>query len=284
MGGAIEVPWAGHLSGRPASTPGTLQTLWLGQHLTFPAESAGSLLSTPGLLLDRSADSTHRETVLDGQSVEAVFHPGTFSGNWPSNGSVQVLAELSGHTLDLTTTVQNVGATPMPVGIGWLPYLSVASQDRAHATLTVPSTTRMECNKSTGLPTGRMVSTAGTPLDLSRVRGTELGHSDIDATFAHLMPGVLSTDPSVEFRDVAWGYGVRVTPLSANIKALRVLAPAGKPWVALGVATNFDDALGSEWDTAEGSGIQTLQPGDSLQFKVRVEVFTFGAGHRDAGI
>ncbi len=278
MGGAFLTPWAGRLVGKPTANPGVLQTLWLGQRLTFPASGPGSSFSTPGLLLDRGADSTHSDVILDGQSIEAVFHPGTFSGNWPSTGSVHILAELSSHTLDLTVTVQNTGQSPMPVGVGWLPFFNIASHDRAHTSLVIPSSTRLETNRSTGIPTGRMVSVTGTPLDFARPRGTPLGRNAIDETYVRLTTPVLANGPVAEFRDTNWGYGIRILPLTANIKALRVLAPADKSWVAIGPSTNFDDALGPQWETSEGSGITTLQPGDSLQWKVRVEVFTFTAG------
>ena len=225
-----------------------------------------------------------RETVwhrsVDGQSVEAIYHPGTFSGNWPSTGAVSILAELAGHTLDLTVSVQNTGDTPMPVGIGWMPYFNIASNDRASATLTIPSTTRLECDRNTDVPTGRMVSVGGTSLDLSLARGTQLDKLGLNETYVHLINGVLGSGPVAEFRDTAFGYGIRVLPLSANIRALHVLAPADKPWVSITPETNYDDALGAEWDTSEGSGIKTLQPGDTLQYKVRLELFTFTAGLR----
>jgi galactose mutarotase-like enzyme len=282
MGGAFLVPWAGHLLGKPAPTPGILQTLWLGQRLTFPASAPGSSLSTLGLLLNRGADSTHNDVILDGQSVEAIFHPGTFSGNWPSPGSVHVLAEMSGHTMDLTVTVQNTGSIPIPVGVGWLPYFSIASQNREKATLSLPSSTRLETNRSTSIPTGRMLPVSGTPLDFSPARGVPLGHRGIDDTFVHLTPGVLANGPVVELRDTVYGYGIRISPLTGNIKALRVIAPSDKPWVAIGPYTNFDDPLGSQWETSEGSGIATVQPGDTLQWKVRVEIFTFTAGDKSS--
>ncbi len=278
MGGAFLVPWAGRLVGKPAATPGLLQTLWLGQRLTFPAEAPGSTLSTMGLLLDRGADSVHSDVILDGQSVEATFHPGTFSGNWPAPASVHVLVELSGHTMDLTVTVQNSGGAPMPVGVGWLPYFAIPSRDRSSATLTVPSSTRLELNRSTGLPTGRTLPVTGTPLDFERARGTRLGNTPIDDTFVHLSTAVLATGPIVELRDTTFGYGIRVLPLTANIKALHIIAPPDKPWVAIGPDMNFDDPLGSQWQDSDGSGIFTLRPGDSVQWKVRVEIFTFTAG------
>lgn len=280
MGGAFLIPWSGRLTGKPAGTNGVLQTIWLGQRLTFPVSAPGSILSTRGLLLDRSADSTHTSGSVDGQSVEAIYHPGTFSGNWPSTGAVSILADLAGHTLDLTVSVQNTGDTPMPVGIGWMPYFNIASHDHAKATLTIPSSTRLEADHITGVPTGRMASVSGTTLDLSSARGTQLGKQSFDETYVHLSTGVLSTGPVAEFRDTAFGYGIRIMPLSANIRALHVLAPADKPWVSITPETNYDDALGAEWDTSEGSGIKTLQPGDTLQFKVRLELFTFTAGSR----
>ena len=280
MGGAFLVPWAGRLAGKPSINAGVLQTLWLGQRLTFPSFTPGSLFSTRGLLLDRSADSSHSDIILDGQSVEAVFHPGTFSGNWPSTGSVQIQAEMSGHDLDLTVSVQNTGDTPMPVGIGWMPYFNIASHDRADATLTIPSSTRVELDHATGVPTGRMVSVVGTPLDFTNARGTKLASKAIDETYAHLTTGILTNGPIAELRDTAFGYGLRILPLTANIRSMRVEAPADKTWVSIGPATNYEDALGSQWDTAEGSGIKTLQPGDTLQWKVRVELFTFTAGAR----
>ncbi|MGI4830682.1 MAG: hypothetical protein ACRYFU_21185 [Janthinobacterium lividum] len=280
MGGAFLVPWAGRLSGKPSLNTGILQTLWLGQRLTFPASVPGSLLSTRGLMLDRSADSTHDDVILDGKSVEAIFHPGTFSGNWPSTGSVRIVAELAQHALDLTVSVQNTGSTPMPVGVGWLPYFNIASQDRANATLTIPSSTKLEQDRNAGTPTGRMLTVAGTPLDFSNPRGTRLGTTGIDETYARLTTGVLSNGPVAELRDTTYGYGLRITPMSSNIRGLRVIAPSDKPWVCIGPATNFDDALGAQWNTSEGSGITTLQPGDTVQWKVRVELFSFTAGDR----
>ncbi len=283
MGGAFLVPWAGRLAGTPSGNAGVLQTLWLGQRLTFPVSAPGSLQSTRGLLLDRSADSSHSDVVLDGQSVEAVFHPGTFSGNWPSTGSVNILAEMAGHSLDLTVSVQNTGDTPMPVGIGWLPYFNIASHDRANATLTIPSSTRLETDRASGLPTGRMLSVAGTPLDFARASGTKLDRNSVDETYGHLTTGILTNGPIAELRDTTFGYGLRILPLTANIRGLRVIAPADKTWVSIGPETNYDDPLGPQWDTAEGSGIKTLQPGDTLQWKVRIELFTFTAGARTGG-
>ncbi len=276
IGGAFMMPWAGRLSGRPSDTPGVLQTVWVGQRLTFPAATPGSLRSTTGLLLDRGADTAKADVILGGQSVDATFHPGTFSGNWPATGSVHIEAAMTGHIIDLTVSVQNTGDAPMPVGIGWLPHFSVAGGDRRHAQLVVPSTERLETDRSTGLPTGATVSVAGTALDLSSDRGSGLPAAGLDETYAHLLSGP-GTRSSAELRDTDFGYGLRLTPMSPSIRALHVVAPADKPWVAIAPETNYDDALGGEWTAAGGSGIRTLQPGESLQWKVRLELFSLKA-------
>lgn len=282
MGGAFLVPWAGRLAGKPSGNPGVLQTLWLGQRLTFPMAAPGSLLSTRGLLLDRSADSAHSDVTLDGQSVEAIFHPGTFSGNWPSTGSVRIGATMSGHALELAVSVQNTGDTPMPVGIGWLPYFNLASHDRADATLSIPSGTRVETDRNTGVPTGRLQTVSGTAMNFENTRGTKLGSLSVDETYARLTTGILANNPVAELRDTNFGYGIRMIPLTANIRGMRVIAPADKNWVSIGPVTNYDDPLGSQWDTAEGSGIKTLQPGDTLEWKMKLELFTFTAGDRSS--
>ena len=276
IGGAFMMPWAGRLSGRPSDTPGVLQTVWVGQRLTFPAAAPGSLRSTTGLLLDRGADTAKADVILGGQSVDATFHPGTFSGNWPATGSVHIEAAMTGHIIDLTVSVQNTGDAPMPVGIGWLPHFSVASGDRKHAQLVVPSTERLETDRSTGLPTGATVSVAGTALDLSSDRGSGLPAAGLDEAYAHLLSGP-GTRSSAELRDTDFGYGLRLTPMSPSIRALHVVAPADKPWVAIAPETNYDDALGGEWTAAGGSGIRTLQPGESLRWKVRLELFSLKA-------
>lgn len=276
LGAAFITPWAGRLSGRPADTPGTLQTVWVGQRLTFPAASPGSLRSTHGLLLDRGADTAKADVVLGGQSVDATFHPGTFSGNWPSTGAVHIETTMTGHTMDLVVSVQNTGDAPMPVGIGWLPHFRIASGNRRDLQLLLPSTERLETDHNTGLPTGGMVPVGGSPLDFSGNAGRNLGTAGLDETYTHLLSGP-GTRSSAELRDTGFGYGLRLTPISSSILALHVVAPVDKPWISVAPETNYDDALGGEWTAAGGSGIRTLQPGESLQWKVRLELFSLKA-------
>ncbi len=61
--------------------------------------------------------------------------------------------------------------------------------------------------------------------------------------------------------------------LSPAIRALRVNAPADKAAVEIDPQFNYDDPFGKEWSKYEDTGMVTLQPGQSTQWKVRMELF-----------
>jgi galactose mutarotase-like enzyme len=274
LGGAFAAPWAGHLVGSPSSSQDTLEGVWQGQRISFPAQRPGSTVSTEGLLLDRAADSVNSQSIPNGQSATAVYRAGNFNGAWPSNMDVTILIELSGHTMDLTVTAQNTGQAPTPVGLGWHPLFALPGGDRDDVRLTIPSITSMEIDRRTGIPTGRIVSVANTPADLIRARGTKLGTQSIDETYTNLQTSLLADGPIAELRNPAFGYGLRIMPLSSSIKFLHVIAPAGQNWVSIDPDTNADDPFGRMWAGPEQTGMVTLQPGDTMQWRVRVEIFS----------
>ena len=274
-GGAFLAPWAAQLSGGPAPANGYLESLWQGQRLSFPAISQGSLLSTEGLLLNRVADTVHYLHPTDGQGAVATFHPGTFSGGWPGNTEITVLVELTSHTIDLTMTAQNVGTVPEPFGMGWHPYFALPGGDRSHVSLVLPSNTRATPpDRRTGLYPGTTESTQSTPFDFVRAAGTRLGDVSLDDTYLDLHSGILADGPIAEIRDPGADYGLRIMPLTSNIKVLRVIAPAGKYWISIGPNMNVPDPFGHEWDKLDSTGMVVLQPGDSVQWKVSLEIFS----------
>jgi aldose 1-epimerase len=276
LGGAVLLPWAQRLSGTSTNTQGTLSTIWNGKRLSFPAENAGSNMSVQGLLLNRAADSVKSDVLPDGQSVVAVFHAGDFSGNWLSTIEVTVEAQLTAHDLDLTVTAKNTGQQPAPFGVGWQPFLSIPSGNRADALLSIPSQTIMEFNKESGKPTGRMVGVAGKDDDFSRTSGTKLGSLPINATYTNLLSGVAS-GPVAELTDPSYNYQLSVIPLTPDITSMHVVSPGDKPWVSIGPNTNLDDPFGPEWDSPENAGMITLTPGATLRWKVRLEISQMGA-------
>jgi aldose 1-epimerase len=274
-GGAFLAPWASQLAGFPAPGNGTLQALWQGQRITFPSSGPGSPLSTEGLLLARGADDVKTATLPDGQSAEATFQAGSFSGNWLSSTDITILVELSGQSLDLTMTARNTGTAPEPIGLGWHPYFAIPSGNRAEALLVIPSISRAEYSESNpGTLSGNVIPTQGTRYDFLRASGTPLGQNSLDDTYVNLHTGLLSDGPVAELRDPEANYGLRIIPLTSNITNLRVIAPADKPWVSIGPNMNINDPFGREWQTPDKTGMVTLQPGATVQWKVRVQIFS----------
>lgn len=267
MGGAFLLPWAGRLSGERSADGATLHANWQDELLHFPGLTAEGISSVDGLFLDRQSTSVRSDVLPDGQYAQGVFTP-AFKGAWPSTISATVTVELSAHTLDLTLQATNTGNAPTPVGIGWHPMFAIPSGNRADAVLKIPSTTVLAMSHSTGLPTGRTESAAG---DFGRSNGAKLGTQDVDATYTALQPNDMSGLSSAELRDAAYNVLVRVIPMTPNIKSLRVVAPSDKRWVSIGPNTNYPDAFGSEWKSQD-SGMVTLAPGQSIQWKVRLEV------------
>jgi aldose 1-epimerase len=272
LGGALLLPWADTLSGDRTESQNTIQTSWQGKSITVPAQNGNGNSSIEGLFLTRTSSSVRSDVIPDGQYGEAVFHAGNFAGQWPSSVDVVVRAELTAHALELTLTAKNIGNEPTPMGMGWHPFFAIPSGDRPNALLTIPSSTVYEVNHRNGLPTGKTVSTDGTALNLSASHGTKLGSLDINETYTNLQTGLLSAQPIAELRDPAYNLSLRVIPLTSNIRNLRVIAPADKSWVSIGPNTNAPDPFGSEWQHPQDAGMVTLAPGESMQWKVRIEI------------
>ena len=274
FGGAFLAPWAAQLTGGPSAAANYLQTQWQGERLSFPSIASGSSLSTEGLLLNRGADSVQTKILSDGKSAQATFHTGTFTGGWPGNTELTIQVELSGNTVDLTMTAQNISTVPEPFGMGWHPYFSIPVGNRADATLVIPSNNRLAPpDRHTGVSSGSILPTLDTPYEFYRAGGTKLGNLSLDETYVNLHSGLMSDGPIAELRDPAANYGLRIIPLSSNIKAFRVIAPADKRWVSIGPDMNVPDPFGHEWDQLDSTGIVVLQPGDTVEWKVRLEIF-----------
>jgi aldose 1-epimerase len=272
MGGALEAPWAGSISG--ALLPGATSVLanWQGRGLTLPVNANGA--SAGGLLLKRATDSVSTSVMPDGGAMQATFNAGSFDGRWPSTTVVKTTVQLSGRAVDIAVMATNKGTEPEPMSIGWRPRFLLPGSDRSQVLLRVPSTVRAEVkDPKTGLPSGRLLPVAQTEFDLSAPNGATLRSLSLNDLFVHLKGGVLSSGPDVELRDPAAGFGIRMTALTSSIKAIHVTAPADQKTISIDMQTSYDDAFGREWDKDENTGLVVLQPGESLQWKVRLELF-----------
>ena len=78
---------------------------------------------------------------------------------------------------------------------------------------------------------------------------------------------------SAELIDPAARYGLRVVPLTRRIKTIQVYAPVDAPFVAIEPQFNLNDPFGAEWQ-GKSNGIVTLNPGQSVTWKVKLVLFT----------
>jgi hypothetical protein len=274
MGGAFELPWAGSIWGTPAQTGGHLVTVWRGHAITLPAIGDEGEEARGGLLLARSAESADTTPLPDGGHAQGDFHAGDFGAHWPSKTDVTVTLLLSSRSIEVTVSARNDGDAPEPIGIGWQPRFAILDGNRGQMRLRIPGEMREEVrDRTTGVPSGVLLPVAGTPYDFTMPGGARLGTTDLDDCFAALHQNLLDSGPVAELIDSVNGYGLRLTVLSPTIKAMRVVAPANGDYVSIGPQFNYDDPFGREWSKDADTGMVVLQPGQSTQWKVRLELF-----------
>ncbi len=278
MGGAIEAPWAGRMYGTPSPEGSRILTQWRGRSLTLPVttrEPGRAASSDGGMLLAVPADSVSSSVMPDGGEAQAVFQPGTFGDRWPSQTEVSITILMSSHVLDLRVTAKNVGTEAEPFGLGWQPRFAIPSGDRSQVTLRMPGGVRMETRaEAGGVPTGRLLPVEGSSYDFTGRGGAKLGPGSLDEGFVHLRPAILDFGPAAEMRDPKSNYRLRITAMTPAIREMRVTSPAGSNYVVVAPQLNIDDPLGKEWPAGEDTGMVVLQPGQSVQWKVRLELFT----------
>lgn len=272
MGGAIEAPWAGTIFG--TGSEDQLTTQWRGKSLRIPAERRdGTAAATGGLLLAKAGTSAKTNVMPDGGEAEAVYDEGDFGGAWPSRMRVKSTVQLSSRAIEMTVVAANTGDEPQPVGLGWRPRFSILSNHRGEMTLRLPSLMREEVERGSGVPTGRLIPVDGTPYDFSPRTGAPLKDLSLNDTFVHLRQAPLDSGPVMELLDPEDGFGIRMTMLSPSIKAMHVEAPADGSFVMIEPRFNYDDPFGREWSKDESTGMLVIGPGQTAQWKIRLEIY-----------
>jgi aldose 1-epimerase len=287
MGAAIEAPWAGRISG--ASTPDgqNLTTVWRGMRLTLPTGVKDSYaldgaMAAGGLLLKQPSYSVATNVMPDGGEAQATFRPGNFDGHWPSDTEFTTTIALSGRAIEMKIVARNTGNVAEPIGMGWHPRFAILSGHRGQMVLRLPQGMRAEVkDRRTGELSGKLLPVTGTEYDFTEPNGARLGGLHLDDTFVHLKQGLMEDGPVAELRDPESDYGLRITALSSTIKAMRVYAPSDGSFISIEPQFNYDDPFGREWERVEDTGIVVLQPGESTQWKIRLEIFSLSAsaGH-----
>ncbi len=273
LGSPIEAPWAGFIPSSRDDTPAQVLANWRGRSLLLPATGLNG--STPfsqgGFLLKMEADSVKHNIMPDGGTVQGSFAASDFGGRWPSHTSVSVTALLSSRAFELKLVARNEGSEPVPFGLGWRPQLLLPSGSRAGVRLRLPAEGHEEMLN--GRATGRLTAVAGTPLDFTDRAGKVLHDVELEDTFVDLHSGFLDNGPVMEIRDTRSGVGVRMTAMSPQIRAIHLHSSPKENRILVDFQTNYDDPFNHVWNSDEAEGINILQPGQSLQWRLRMEVF-----------
>ncbi len=265
--GAIEFPWGGELAGNVTPVGQSITIPWQGKQIDVSTDaSAHSGIAEGGLLATQSADSVSKPARGAEQVAHAFYHHVNGEDHWPSNNDVAVTALLTQSALVLTLDVKNTGTTAEPAGAGWHPRFNLSATQRRQALLQLPSGSQMQIS-SRSLPNGILEPT--NPADRYITHPAPFGPSSIDQTIVDPK----SKDAGLTFLNVDAGYGIRMTPLSSSTRALRAYSPEDANFVALGVQSNLDDPFGREWSSPVNAGMVILQPGESFQWKVKLEIF-----------
>lgn len=282
MGGAIEVPWAGPVWG--TSTDGAnVTTTWRGHNLRLPVDWKGSNggqrgAAAGGLLLNQRADTIKTNIMPDGGQTQAIYDAKDFSGHWPSHTVVTTTVQLNSRAFEINIAARNTGAEAEPIGIGWQPRFAIPSGDRRQAILKLPNALHAEFKDfRSSIPSGKLQPVAGTPYDFTEGSGAKLGTLSLDDSFVQLKQRLLDNGPIAELRDPKSNYGLRMTMMSPAIKVIRVYAPANASFISIDPQFNYDDPFGREWPKDQDTGMVVLQPGQTVQWKIRLEIFALNS-------
>lgn len=278
MGGAFLLPYANRIRGILSDDETTIAANILGRPVTLPANWGGQApgaerYAMHGLALASAVGNLKRNTTSEHDQVSGTLEAGDFGGHWLSATRVSYVSALSTAAFTIAVTAENVGAEPLPMGIGWHPYFVLPSGHREQARLHIPATERLLVNNyDEVLPTGDIVPVAGTPYDFSGASGAALGDLYLDDCFVGLLKN--NGDTVCEIIDREAAYGLRIIATSPAVTAVQVYAPPDKTFVALEPQFNWADPFGSEWKRGVDTGMVVLRPGESVSYGVRLELFT----------
>jgi galactose mutarotase-like enzyme len=287
MGAAIEAPWASRIYGVLTPDGQGLTAVWRGVHLVLPTDAkdsygVGGAAAAGGLLLKQPSDTVSSSVMPDGGEAQATFHPGDFGGRWPSKTEISTTVAMSGRSIQIRITARNTGTTAEPIGIGWHPRFAILNGHRGQMMLRLPQGLRVEVkDRRTGQLSGKLLPVEGTEYDFTGHGGAKLGALNLDDSFVHLRTGLMENGPVAELRDPENDYGLRITAMTSTIRAIRVYAPLDGSFLSIEPQFNYDDPFGREWAKEEDTGMVVLQPGESTQWRIRLEIFSLSSGQTD---
>jgi aldose 1-epimerase len=278
MGAAFLAPFVNRIRGRLVPDSREIETTVAGRPTRLPANGGGKApgaeqYAIHGLMLDRAAGGITLADVEGGQEVRATLDAGNFGGRWASALRFGFRIGLTVQAFDAVVTATNTGDAPTPVGLGWHPYFNLPSGERAQGRMRVPARARLPVNNyDEVLPTGRIAPVAGTAYDFSGPQGAALQSLYLDDCFVDLVK-TAGGATVCEVIDPAAGYGVRLVSDSPQITAVQTFAPPDRAMVVIEPQFSWADPYGAQWPAGVDTGMVMLQPGASVDYRVRLELF-----------
>jgi galactose mutarotase-like enzyme len=278
FGGAFLIPYPNRIFGTVSADKKTITTSWHGHPIVLPANVSYGHGPTAGkdamhgLILQSKIQNIKITPTPDGQTLTGTLDAGNFSGHWLSSTNLHFTIALTGPAVDVTITATNTGNAAEPMAIGWHPYLAIPSGERAQARLEIPATMRALINNyKIEKPTGKLQPVKGTPYDFNLPNGKPLGTLHLDDSFTHLIRSQGAVN--VKITDHAANYGMEVSALSPEIRAIQAYSPPNSHFIAVEPQYNLVDPFGEEWHGVN-TGMVTLKPGQSTTWHVRLHLFT----------
>jgi galactose mutarotase-like enzyme len=280
VGGAILVPFANRIRGKLLEPDRRIETLVAGRTLRLPANWSGKQPGAEphaihGLILDVPLEPVRlaaRHGPDGDASVSGRLDAGDFRGHWISRTSLEFSARLSAASFEFSVKATNTGSEASPIGIGWHPYFEFPGGNREVARIRIPARQRAAVNNYDDVfPTGALLAVKGTPYDFSGPEGAPLGDLFLDDCFVDLIKNDRG-ETVAEIRDPGANYGLRIISPSPQISAIQVYAPVNRNFVAIEPQFNWADPFSPIWKGRD-TGMVALQPGESVTYQVRLELF-----------
>ncbi|MGH9781488.1 MAG: aldose 1-epimerase, partial [Candidatus Acidiferrales bacterium] len=282
MGGAILLPYPNRIRGKLSVDGKTVETTIGGKEMSLPANWKGKKTGAEVHAMHGLIMSAHFQDLRfrDGpteSTVSAFLHGGNFDGHWPSKTDVSVRMMLKNEALDVIVTAKNVGNEKLPMAISFHPYFRFPSGNRAQVRLHLPADMRTVVNNYDDVfPTGKLVPVKGTPYDFTAPGGAALGPTlYMDDCFTDLKRNAAG-NAVITVVDPAAKYGLRITAISPQIKAIQAYAPPDKDFIVLEPQFNLADPFNTKIWGRRNTGMDWLAPGQSVSWHVRLELFIPG--------
>lgn len=273
-GGAILLPFANRIRGQLLPGGRNIATDILNRRVELPANWSGKRpgaekCSMHGLILHSRIGAVEVEE----DKIRATYDAGDFGGHWLSRTRLSFEITLGERQIDVAVTASNTGSDVLPMGVGWHPYFALPSGKREQARIRLPAQRRLLVNNYDDVfPIGQIVPVAGTNYDFSPEGGSALGSKYFDDCFVDLEK-TPQGHAVVEIRDPQAHYGLRLTALSREVKALQLYAPPHESFVAIEPQFNWADPFSPVWPRGLDTGMALLAPGEKVQWAVRCELF-----------